>query len=161
MKTTMIQRFAAPATVLALGLLGAAPVAAQTTTIPELATLTVTKTVVGTPPPGTTFMLHLTCVGIERPSAVDSNIPQAVAYDEDIEFGPAGGSKDFEFTGGSSCDVTETDDGGATSNSGPVNVVIDSPTEFNAEITNTFVAATTAAPPAAVAAVAAAPTFTG
>jgi hypothetical protein len=162
MNKTLATKIALPAAVLALGLVGAAPVAAQTTTIPsELATLTVTKTVFGTPPAGTTFVLHLTCVSSPLNAGNVSKSAQLADYDEDMTFGAAGGSKNFTFNRESTCDVTETDDGGATSSSGPVHVVINNPTQFNATITNTFVEATTTAPPAAWAAVEAKPAFTG
>ena len=127
-----------------------------------MATLTVTKAVVGTPPAGTSFTLHILCGSIESaPSGALGST--ATAYDEDIPFGAAGGSKDYVFTGPSSCTITETDAGGATSSTGPVTVAILAPTDYSATITNTFVApvTTTTAPAAAAAAVQAAPAFTG
>jgi len=148
-----------------LGLLGAVPAGAQTTsTVPETATLTVTKTVVGDPPAGTTFTLHITCTDANEGAGSlggDNILPVGTVYDEDIPFGISGGSKDFVFLGPSQCDVTETDDGGALSNSGPVSVDILDPILYQAEITNTFAAVTTTAPPAAAAAVQATPAFTG
>jgi len=155
---------AAAAIALAVGLLGAAPSGAQTaTTLPaEVATLTVTKAVVGTPPAGTTFTLHILCAPTDsaRQGGLGST---ATAYDEDIPFGAAGGSKDYIFTGPSRCTITETNAGGATSSTGPVTVAILGPTNYSATITNTFVApaTTTTAPAAAAAAVQAAPAFTG
>jgi hypothetical protein len=159
MKQTMATKFAVPVAVLALGLLGAAPVGAQTTTVPEVATLTVTKTVVGTPPAGTTFTLHISCAGDSE--QVEGMSGQAVDYDQDIPFTAAGGSVDFVFTGPSACEITETDDGGATSSSGSVEVAILEPIDYAAEITNTFADPATTAPAAEAAAVEAAPAFTG
>ena len=152
---------------LGLGLFGAVPSGAQTTTIPvETATLTVTKAVVGTPPTGTTFTLHILCTIPDQTTIVPvsgfGSAAVTTVYDEDIPFGAAGGSKDFVFLDPAQCTVTETNNGGATSSTGPVNVDILAPTLYSATITNTFVAApTTTAPAAAAAAVQATPAFTG
>jgi hypothetical protein len=164
MTKTLVSRFAVATAALGLGLglLGAAPSGAQTTTVPnEVATLTVTKAVVGTAPAGTTFTLHILCNSTVQ-SLAGSLQGQAVDYDEDIPFGATGGSQDFVFGGPSSCTITETADGGADSSTGPVTVDITDPIQFNATITNTFnaVATTTTEAPAA-AAVQATPAFTG
>ena len=65
------------------------------------------------------------------------------------------------FSGPSDCTVTETDDGGANANSGPVDVAILAPISYDAEIINTFDPTPTTAPAAEAAAVAATPAFTG
>ena len=73
------------------------------------------------------------------------------------------------FTGLSQCTVTETDNGGADSSTGPVNVDIVRPITYDATIVNTFAATPTTptsatpttAAPAAAAAVTATPAFTG
>ena len=58
--------------------------------------------------------------------------------------------------------LTETDDGGADSSSGPVEVAIEDPIAYEAEIVNTFVAAeTTTTAAAAAEAVEAVAAFTG
>ncbi len=93
----------------------------------EEATLTVTKTVVGTPPPGATFLVNVSCEVLE-----------AEPIDEDIEFGPSGGSTVMGIPGPALCTVTEVDNGGADSSTGPIEVLIDAPTNFDAEIVNTF-----------------------
>jgi len=160
MKKTLMATLAVPAAVVVLGIVGAGPIGAQTT-IPqqEVAVLTVTKTVVGTAPTGTEFTLHLTCTGRIVDGKPATNVTD---YDEDMTFGATGGSKDFEFTDQSDCVVTETDDGGADSSTGPVDVAIDQPVDYAAEITNTFdPAITTTTAAAAAAAVAATAAFTG
>ena len=159
MKNTLWMKVAAPAAVVTLGLLGAAPVAAQTTVPPsEVAVLTVTKTVDGTAPADAEFTLHITCAASEDGEAVT----QATDYDQDITFGSTGGSQDFEFTGPSLCEVTEVDDGGADSSTGPVDVDITQPIAYSAEIVNTFdPAVTTTTAAAAAAAVEATAAFTG
>ncbi len=160
MKNTLWMKVAAPAAVVTLGLLGATPVAAQTTVPPsEVAVLTVTKTVAGTAPTDAEFTLHLTCTPEELDGAAQTNV---AAYDEDITFGSTGGSEDFTFTSASLCEVTEVDDGGADSSTGPVNVDILEPIAYSAEITNTFDPATTSTTAAAAAeAVEATAAFTG
>ena len=144
----------------------------------ETATLTVTKTVVGTAPADAEFVINVFCESDRIPDTIpdgggiiELNAPQGspIIYDEDITFGPTGGSEDFIFFNSAVCTITEIDDGGADSSSGPVEVFIDEPSVFDAEIVNTFDAApvttvpgettTTMAP--AAAAVTAAPTFTG
>lgn len=159
MKNTLWMKVAAPAAVVALGLLGAVPASAQTTVPPsEVAVLTVTKTVVGTAPADAEFTLHLTCT----PAEIDGEAETKVnAYDEDITFGPTGGSEDFEFTSQSVCELTEVDDGGADSSTGPVNVDILEPIAYDAEIVNTFDPMTTSTTAAAAAAVEATAAFTG
>jgi hypothetical protein len=160
MKNALALKVAVPVAVTALALLSAAPIGAQT--IPpqeEVATLTITKTVVGTAPADAQFTLHLSCSGVD-----DDVERQATDYDEDIVFGATGGSQDFTFTGPSECEVTEVDDGGATSSSGAVQVAIENPISYEAEIVNTFVdgestTSSTAAP--AAEAVEATASFTG
>ena len=161
MRTTLAMKLAVPAAIAVLGVLGASPIGAQsppTTVQQEVANLTVTKTVVGTAPSTAQFTLHITCSGSSI--TVES---QVTDYDEDMTFGPTGGSKLFVFTGPSLCTITETDDGGANSSSGPVQVSIESPIDYSAEITNTFdpVVTPTTAPAAAAAAVQTTATFTG
>ena len=137
------------------------------------ATLTVTKTVVGTPPPGATFVVNVLCVEEAPPgttlpvifsggSSRASGLSETV-YDDDVVFGPSGGSEEFIFFSEATCTVTEVDDGGADSSTGPVVVVIDSDARFTAEIVNTFDPdpKTTAAPIPAAEAVVAVPAFTG
>jgi len=137
----------------------------------ETATLTVTKTVEGTAPADAEFVINVFCEG-GTTNGTEVGLEPAgdileVVYDEDITFGPEGGSEDFEFFSEASCTITEVDDGGADSSSGPVSVDITDPIQFDAEIVNTFdaEAATTVAPTttaaAAAGAVRAAPTFTG
>jgi hypothetical protein len=160
MNNTLWMKVAAPAAVVTLGLLGAAPVAAQTTVPPsETAVLTVTKTVDGTAPADAEFVLHIRCLSDQDEEGA---APRAVDYDEDITFGSTGGSEEFEFFDVSSCEITEVDDGGADSNSGPVSIDILEPIAYSAEIINTFDPAvsttSTAAPAPAVEATAA---FTG
>ena len=143
----------------------------------ETATLTVTKTVVGTAPADAEFVINVFCESDRGGGEVivDELVPlgdgPAVVYDEDITFGPTGGSEDFTFFDAAICTITEIDDGGADSSTGPVEVFISDPELFAAEIVNTFDDApattlpgettTTMAPAAAAAAVTAAPTFTG
>jgi hypothetical protein len=156
---------------LGIGVLGAVPAGAQTTVPTQLDTLTVTKTVVGRPPAGTTFVLHINCIGQAvqmQPGKQQGLHGQGGAipvFDEDITFGASGGSKDYVFNNPAQCVVTETNDGGADSSTGPVTVDIAEPTHYSAVITNTFdPAATTTtapAPAAAAAAVQATPAFTG
>ncbi len=93
----------------------------------DTATLTVTKTVVGTPPPGATFVVNVYC-------EFEEGDPETM----DIEFGPSGGSEDVLFSDEALCTVTEVDNGGADSSTGPIEVLIDAPTSFEAEIVNTF-----------------------
>ncbi|MGZ4693704.1 MAG: hypothetical protein ACXWA3_08750 [Acidimicrobiales bacterium] len=162
MKNALALKVAVPVAVVALGLLGAAPISAQTTVPPsEEAVLTVTKSVVGTAPTDAQFTLHITC---NSNSNTDSEPEtQAVDYDEDMTFGSTGGSKDFVFFGPSQCEVTETDSGGADSSTGPVQVAVESPIAYSAEIVNTFDPAvtTTTAPAAPAPAVEATAAFTG
>jgi hypothetical protein len=63
----------------------------------------VTKQVVGTPPPGTTFRAKVDCEGEQDDAA--------------LTFGSAGGTKRFERESSTplECEVTETESGGATS----------------------------------------------
>jgi hypothetical protein len=159
MKNSLALKLAVPVAVAVLGLLSAAPIGAQTTVPPqEVATLTVTKTVVGTAPADAEFTLHLSCSGTDDEEVTS----QVTDYEEDITFGATGGSQDFEFTGPSLCEITETDDGGADSSSGPVEVAIEDPISYEAEIVNTFVAAeTTTTAAAAAEAVEATAAFTG
>lgn len=144
----------------------------------ETATLTVTKTVVGTAPADAEFVIHVYCerepigpidtipIEVVPVAFGPAGVPPTVVYDEEITFGPTGGDENFVFTSAAVCTITEVEDGGATSSTGPVTVNIDEPTLFDAEIVNTFAAApTTAAPttapaPAARAATAT-PRFTG
>lgn len=161
MKNALALKVAVPVAVAALALLGAAPISAQTTVPPsEGAVLTVTKTVVGTAPTDAQFVLHITCNSSTLNSGPQT---QAVDYDEDITFGPTGGSKEFEFFGPSLCEITETADGGADSSTGPVEVAIESPILYSAEIVNTFdpAVSTTTTPAAPAPAVQAVAAFTG
>lgn len=66
---------------------------------PSTATLTVTKTVVGTPPPGATFVVNVLCVeeapsGTTLPIIFSGGSSRAsgfseTVYDEDVVFGPS------------------------------------------------------------------------
>ena len=163
--TKLVTKISVVAAAVGMSVLAAAPAGAVSvdTTMPsKVATLTVTKMVVGTPPAGTTFVLHIRCVGTMRDSSATPQGGAVPVYDEDVNFGAKGGSRDFSFGQTASCVVTETDDGGANSKSGPVTVEIDKPAFFHAVITNTFdPIATTTAPAKAAAAVQAAPAFTG
>ena len=119
-------------------------------------TLTITKVVVGNPPPGTTFSVRIQCDG-----AVQVNIP----------FGDAGGQSGAVFINPASpsCSVSEPQDGNADSTTfacqAGVNVTCDTSTfeidsggaEVDITVTNTFVPP----PPPAAEAVPAAPAFTG
>jgi hypothetical protein len=137
------------------------------------ATLTVIKTVEGTPPADAEFVINVFCVDVdtEGTAPVDVRTPaglQEIVYDEDITFGPEGGEEEFVFTGPAECTITETDDGGADEViNGESEVAIEDPTLYEAEITNVFsdvvTTTTTAAPTttAAAAAAAATPRFTG
>jgi hypothetical protein len=164
--TKLVTKISVVAAAVGMSLLAAAPAGAENvgTTIPlRVATLTVTKTVVGTPPANTTFVLHLRCVTSLPPvtdlSPLGGDPP---VYDEDIDFGAVGGSKDFTFAARAHCSITETKDGGASSSSGPVSIDITGPSRFSAVITNTFdpiVTTTTLAK--AAPAVETAPAFTG
>jgi hypothetical protein len=138
------------------------------------ATLTVIKTVEGTPPADAEFVINVFCVEADE---TDESLPtgvltpaglQEIVYDEDITFGPEGGEEEFVFTGPAECTITETDDGGADEViNGESEVAIEDPTLYEAEITNVFsdvvTTTTTAAPTttAAAAAAAATPRFTG
>jgi hypothetical protein len=140
----------------------------------ETATLTVIKTVEGTPPADAEFVINVFCVDAEGPNGTipDGELTpaglQEIVYDEDITFGPEGGEEEFVFTGPAECTITETDDGGADEViNGESEVAIEDPTLYEAEITNVFsdvvTTTTTAAPTttAAAAAAAATPRFTG
>jgi len=121
MKLSVLTKISIGAAIVGIGVLSAMPAGAQTeTTLPaETATLTVTKAVVGTPPPGTTFTLHILCTG---PSDTPGTVIQGASglatakdvtvYDEDIPFGADGGSVDFTFFNVARCAITETNDGG-------------------------------------------------
>lgn len=113
----------------------------------ETATLTVTKAVVGPVPSDAHFVIHVLCTDArptETPISV-VNVPAAarVVYDEDVTFGPSGGSKDFTFLRAADCTVTETNNGGATSTTGGGGIGITRPTTYQSVITNTFVATAT------------------
>jgi hypothetical protein len=137
------------------------------------ATLTVIKTVEGTPPADAEFVLNVFCVNVdtEGTEPVDELTPaglQEIVYDEDITFGPDGGEEDFVFTRPAECTITETEDGGADEViNGEIEIAIEDPTLYDAEITNVFsevvTTTTTAAPTttAVAAAAAATPRFTG
>jgi hypothetical protein len=161
MKRTLAGALAVSAAAALMTVAGASPIGAQTAPTtspePEVAVLTVTKTVDGTAPDGTQFTLHLFCTDANL-----DRVAQTTEYDEDVIFGATGGSKDFVFTAPSQCTVTETDDGGANSSSGPVDVDITEPIAYSAEIVNTFdPSTTTTAPAAAAAAVQTTANFTG
>ena len=141
--------------VAAVGLLAAVLVAGATPADAggEFLSVDVTKVVVGDPPPGSTFVVRNDC----ESAAVDAS------------FEAAGGFKELTFANeGSSCSVSEPQNGGADSTTfacQPLeNVSCDTTSfvvdEFDAgvsiTVTNTFVPSP---PPAA--AVEAAPTFTG
>ena len=143
--------------VAAVGLVSAALVLGSTPADAGNGTLvTVTKVVVGDPPPGTTFVVRIQCDG-----AVQLNLP----------FGDTGGQVPPSFINpaSSECSVSEPEDGNADSTTFAcqpgVNVTCDTSTfeidsdgaEVSLTVTNTFVAP---APPAP-APVAAQPTFTG
>ena len=151
MKKTLAMKLAVPAAIAVMGVLGASPIGAQTTpttSTDEVAVLTVTKSVVGTAPTDAEFTLHISCTGTD-----DEDVQtQATDYDEDITFGSTGGNQQYVFTGPSQCEVTETDDGGADSSTGPVTVDITQPISYVAQIVNTFDPATTTTTPAAAAA---------
>ncbi len=109
----------------------------------EMATLTVVKTVDGTAPADAEFVINVFCED-ELPNGtvpIDEVIRiqgDGVVYDEDITFGPTGGDEDFDFFGPARCTITEIDDGGADSSTGPVDVFLEDPTSYEAEIVNTF-----------------------
>ncbi len=125
----------------------------------ETATLTVIKTVEGTPPADAEFVINVFCVDADGPNGtipVDLELTpaglQEIVYDEDITFGPEGGEEEFVFFGPAECTITETDDGGADEViNGESEVAIEDPTLYEAEITNVFsdvvTTTTTAAPP--------------
>jgi hypothetical protein len=163
--TKLVTKISVVAAAVGMSLLAAAPAGAVSVgTIPtQVATLTVTKTVVGTPPANTTFVLHLRCVPSMPPVADVSPLGGAApVYDEDVNFGAAGGSQDFPFHNPAVCTLTETNDGGANSSTGPVTVDIIHPTLYHAAITNTFdPIVTTTTPAKAAPAVETAPAFTG
>jgi hypothetical protein len=143
-----------------IGALTALPVASGVN-----ATLTVTKTVEGTPPADAEFVINVLCVEVDAMNGA--------VVDEDITFGADGGSEEFAFpAGGLQCEITEIDDGGADEVSGEGQVAIEQTISYEAEIVNTFtddrsttVVPTTEAPAATAAAAAgavrAAPSFTG
>src|SRR5437868_4188844 len=103
MKKTLAMKLAVPAAIAVLGVLGASPIGAQTaTTVPaEVATLTVTKTVVGTAPTDAEFTLHLSCTAEDEQIDGDAQLRAAptTEYDQDITFGSTGGSEQFLFDG--------------------------------------------------------------
>jgi hypothetical protein len=160
-------------TIIAGGLVLAGPAGAGDL---ATATLTVNKVVVGTAPTDAEFTINVYCESEEETpdTTLDLELElrgfapsgiEEVVYDEDITFGADGGSEDFTFFGPAVCEITEIDDGGASSSTGPVTVFIEDPTEYEATITNTFVSPDTLVPTtsttrAAVAAVAT-PRFTG
>jgi hypothetical protein len=131
--------------------LALAPSMAQAGVNGEIATLTVTKAVVGDPG-GATFDILVDCVADEANGMVP--VPIELAQDTDypnpfsttLTFGPDGGSQDIVFDGAYTCEVTETDTGGASSVAGEGTVVIAAPIAYAITITNTFVAPDTLAP---------------
>jgi hypothetical protein len=136
----------------------------------ESATLTVIKTVEGPVPDDAEFVINVLCVYEEINGTIVVPAGIDVVYDEDITFGPEGGEEEFEFFDPAVCTITETDDGGAEEViNREIEVAIEEPTLYDAEITNIFAdvvtttTATTAAPTttAAAAAATATPRFTG
>lgn len=140
----------------------------------EYAALDVTKVVEGDPAAGTTYTVRVDCSGSDAEAAAgDDTAPY------DLVFATAGGTDRVWFFDAHSCDVSETDDGGAESSSvestdclggegspaaaGPASTVeIDAPVICTAEFTNVFPEAVddnVVAPPAQPAPVA--PSFTG
>jgi len=134
------------------------------------ATLTVTKTVDGTAPADAEFVINVYCEGPEsalEPAATPAGGTEI--YDEDLVFGPEGGSEDFVFFEEAVCTITEVDDGGADQViGGEQEVVIEDPTRYGAEVINVFepepttvTTAQTTTTTAAAAVTRATPRFTG
>lgn len=164
---TPLRLLVAVALVMAIGAASSGPASAGG------ATLYVTKTVDGTAPAGTEFVIEVDCTqAVPNGGAEPTRGPVEPTFPIVLTFGADGGISDpIFFNTPHTCTVTETDNGGADSNTGPVDVDLDEPIRFDAEITNVFdpepttttEAPTTTTPPtsAAAAAVAQAPTFTG
>ena len=148
------------------------------------AELEVTKVVEGTAPADAEFVIRVDCVRAQVPTSATA-LPGTPAADRgpappsdnppfvvDLTYGAEGGTQSVAVGERAECTITEIDNGGADSNTGPVQVSIEDPISYPASITNTFdpeptttteAPTTTAAPTtaAAAAAVAQAPTFTG
>jgi len=113
----------------------------------SFAALAVTKVVEGTPPAGTTFQVHVSCVGgsggigAVRPGESNFTSTQSVGpvFAVDIPYG-AGGGVGYVYTDGPSlCSITEPITGGASSTTITPNIVgIPSPDAFASTVTNTF-----------------------
>lgn len=107
------------------------------------AALAVTKAVVGEVPAGTTFQVHVGCVGgLPGVRAGESDftaqdVPPNFAVD--LSYG-AGGGVHYVYTDGPvACLITEPGNGGALSTTiTPQLVLIPSPSAFAATVTNTF-----------------------
>lgn len=142
------------------------------------AVLTVTKTVQGSPPEGTEFVIEVECFAVGG-RVLESVRPMAdtLVLDETVTFGPGGGSESFDIAptvafDEVSCTVLETSDGGADRVEGGDQVIsMTEPGEYDAEVINVFdpvepttsttTAATTTTAAAAATAVRATPRFTG
>lgn len=165
-KTAMLAAVAGVVTLSALA--GAAPAGAGKG---GSATLTVTKTVDGTAPADAEFVINVLCVEPGRevaPAAAPAGL--GAVYDEDVVFGPEGGSEDFVFFEEAVCTITELDDGGADEViGGEQEVRIEEPVLYEAEVINVFepapttvtTAKTTTTTAAAAAVTRATPRFTG
>jgi hypothetical protein len=99
------------------------PAHAGVTTIPEVATLTITKVVQGDVPAGTTFTIRAVCEG---------------SGEHELAFGADGGQQQIVFTEADQCDITEPDDGGSLSTTGLGEINISEPIEYSRTVVNTF-----------------------
>ena len=175
---TMVRRGLAVVALSALiGIVSTTPVSAG-----GAADLEVTKVVEGTAPADAEFIIRVDCARAQVPTS-STAVPGAPAADRgpappsdnppfvvDLTFGAEGGTQTVLVGEQAECTITEIDNGGADSNTGPVQVSVDELISYPASITNTFdpeptttteAPTTTAAPTTAAAAVAQAPTFTG
>lgn len=116
----------------------------------EWAALAVTKVVEGAPPPDAAFVVNADCVGSDIVmSAGDfaaAEVPEDFAVD--LTYGATGGVGYVYTDHPVECALTETENAGAASVTiDPETVLIESPTAFEATVTNTFVAPAPPPPP--------------
>jgi hypothetical protein len=120
----------------------------------EWAALAITKSVVGTPPPGATFRVNADCVFDEvpvTPVPVEFGDPGAAElpddFSADFAYDASGGLAYLYTDHGIDCALTEPENGGASSVViDPEVADIDEPGAFEATVTNTFVEPIVVAP---------------
>lgn len=104
----------------------------------------VTKTVEGPVPDTAEFVIEVDCDPPAQPLEVSvSGEILDPPFTQDLVFGPEGGTQSLTLGSPASCTVTETDNGGAASNTGPQDVEVESTTTYPVEVVNTFEEPTT------------------